>query len=306
MPANRKGAASNQTRQALNEIEQRIKDAQKKSRALLKKAGTDVRAVRHDVAALKKVGLVSKRVDVRKYLPTRYMLKKIERNRDVLSGESIAVRASKSIRDKYVSKGIYEQRGSVLVVPREYANQRTRISRGLVEISRPLRIGEEIRLVLPFKATDMEGVAHKLKDDPTLDGMKRGDELFGFRLYGHNMNTIGFPSADELADYILTHYSHLFSGKSGREGVKHFELFRFKSGNSQLSMRPESERIYTPRKHQEHRRGDRDHVVKQRRKRDAARKAKIRENETAEQRSKRLASQKLRSARNRQREFEGD
>lgn len=306
MPRVKKGAGRRRASQGLKDVKTTIADAKKRARELLKKAGRDVRSVRHDVSELKKSGLVAKRVNVRSYLPSKYMLRKIEQNRDVLSGEMIAVRAPKTVRQKYTSKGIFEQRGSTLIIPREYANQRTRINRGLVEISRELRMGEEIRLVLPFKAADMEGIARKLiAVDPSLNGMKRADELFGFRLFGHNMNTIGFPDVEEFANYILTHYAHLFSGKNGRESVKHFEVFRFKSRNSQLSESEESGRIYTPRKSKKER-GGKDFVFRKRLERDAARKRKQRERETQPQRKKRIEEQRIRQAHLRQRKWEDE
>lgn len=302
MPRTKKGAGKGSSSQGEIDPKAAIAAAKKKARELLKKAGRDVREVRHDVAALKKHGLVSKRLNVRSYLPSKYMLKKIERNRDVLSGQMVAVRAPKKVREKYTHKGIFEQRGSTLIVPREYANQRTRITRGLVEISRELRMGEEVRLVLPFKATDMEGIAKNLLSDPTLNGMKRPDELFGFRLFGHNMNTIGFPDVEEFANYILTNYAHLFSGKNGREGVKHFEMFRFKSRDSQLTETPEEGRIYSPRPRRKAM--EKDFIIRKRLERDARRKAKQRERENPEQRKKRLDEQRRRQARLRQRKWE--
>jgi hypothetical protein len=300
MARTRKGAGARSKSQAEKSQSSEIKRLNKRARDLLSKAGKSVKDVRHEVSLLKRAGIVASRINARSYVPTRYMLRKLEDNRDILSGEVIAVKAPKSVRQKYREKGIYEERGNALIVPREYANQRTRIQRGLVEISRSLRMGEEVRLVLPFKATDMETVAHKLMDDPTLDGMKREDELFGFRLFGHNMNTIGFPSSEDMANYILTHYAHLFSGKSGREGVKHFELFRFKANDSQLSEPPESGKRYTPRKHPNR---ERDFFVNKRLQRDAARKAKQREKETPEDRQRRLDEQRERSRRNRQEKF---
>jgi hypothetical protein len=305
MSRTKKGADKGLTSQGAKDAKASIRAAKKRARELLKKAGRDVKSVRHDVAELKKVGLVSKRVDVRSYLPSRYMLRKIEANRDVLAGKMIAVKAPKTVRERYTKKGIFEQRGSTLIVPREYSNQKTRITRGLVELSRELRMGEETRLILPFKAADMEGIARGLLADPSLNGMKRPDELFGFRLFGHNMNTIGFPDVEEFANYILTNYAHLFSGKNGREGVKHFELFRFKSRNSQMKESPEEGRKYTPRPP---RKGGpkRDFVIRKRLERDAARKAKARERETPEQRKKRLEEQRRRQANLRQRKWEDD
>jgi len=303
MPRKSKGADAARVSQDVNDTRDLIKAHKKRAKELLRKAGLDIRAVRHDVSALKKVGLVSKRVNAQSYIPTKYMLKKIERNRDVLSGDVIAIAAPKKVREKYTSKGIFEQRGSTLIVPREYKQQKTHITRGLVEISRELKQGEEIRLILPFKATDMENVANRLLADPTLDGMKRPDELFGFRLFGHNMNTFGFPNVQEFADYILTHYAHLFSGKSGREGVKHFEMFRFKSNRSTMNESDENKRIYSPRKVNAKGRNSYDHISEQRKRRDAARKAKAREKESQEERQKRLDYQRRYQAIKKRNEF---
>lgn len=291
--------------QGVKDVQTTISDAKKKARELLKKAGRDVRSVRHEVSELKKAGLVSKRLDVRSYQPSRYMLNKIEKNRDVLRGEMVAVHAPKKVREKYTSKGVFEQRGSSLIVPREYKNQKTRITRGLVEISRELPLGSEARLYLPFKTTDMEALAHKLKDDPSLEGMKRPDEQFGFRLFGHNMATFGFASAEELADYILVHYQHLFSGKDGREGVKHFQLVRFKAKDSRMKPGPEDEEIYTARRRKA-RKPVKDFIIRKRMDRDAARKRKLREKETPAERAKRLDDQRRRQARLRQRNWENE
>lgn len=290
--------------QGSKDVQQQIKDAKKKARELLKKAGKDVKTVRHEVSQLKKAGLVSKRLDVRSYQPSKYMLNKIAKNADVLRGDMIAVRAPKKVREKYTSKGLFEQRGSSLIVPREYKNQRTRVTRGLIEISRALPMGSEARLYLPFKSTDMEALAHRLKSDPTLEGMKRPDEQFGFRLFGHNMATYGFADAEELANYILLHYAHLFSGKDGREGVKHFQLVRFKSKDSRMQPGPEDQEIYSTRR--KTRKPVKDFIIRKRMDRDAARKRKAREKENPAQRAKRLAEQRLRQAQLRQRKFEDE
>jgi hypothetical protein len=303
MPRTRKGAGKGVSRQGVKSVEIDVKAARRQARELLKKAGKNLREFRKEVSELKKVGVLSPRVKASKQRPTRYMLGRLKRFADVIRGEVIPVPAAPEIRHRYRDKGVFEERGRFIMVPKESAGQTAQISRGMVEIVRPLKWGEERRIILPFKATDMEGVAHRLMDDPTLDGMKGSTELFGFRLFGHNMNTIGFPDAKELAQYILTNYAHLFSGKSGREAVKHFVLFRFKARNSQLSETDEADRIYTPRKGKpKDERGERDWMVKKRRERDAARKRKARDNETPEQTEKRRRYQRQ----YKQRKFEED
>ena len=294
----RKGAQSQGVKSAQSEV----KRINKKVAKLLANADKDIKQVRREVSALKKAGLVSPKIDARSYVPSRYMLEKLRKNADVIEGKVSVVKAPKNVRRKYAEKGIFEERGGALIIPKEYEKQRTRISRGMVEISRELKQGEERRVILPFQATDMEGVAERLRNDPTLDGLKEPDELFGFRLFGHNMNTIGFPSAEDLADYILTHYAHLFSGQNGRVAVKNFELLKFKAKDSQLSEAPEGGKIWTPRK----KRYQNEWSQARKRERDRLRKEKARAKETPEQRQKRLDKQRIRSAQNRQRKFFDD
>lgn len=300
MPSSKKRGGSSAQSQPALDARAIAKAARERAQKLVKNSGKDIRQIRGEVSKLKKAGIVSPRIDARTYQPSRYMLSKLKANADIIAGEAIAVKAPANIRKKYVEKGLFEQRGGALIVPREAANQRARIKRGLVETTRPLQYGEEIKLILPFKATDMEGVANRLKSDPTLDGLKNPDELFGFRLFGHNMATIGFPDADELADYILTRYHHLFSGKNGQAAVRQFVLFRFKSRDSALSDAPQSGKVYSPRRKRQENQWSYDRKLS----RDAARKKKAREKETPEERKNRLDKQRIRSAQNRQRKFD--
>lgn len=305
MPRTRNGAGKGRQGQDVKAINKDVAVLRKQAREMLRKSGKNLREFRKEVSALKKAGVVSARVTASKQEPTRYMRSKVKRFADVLRGDVVAVRAPRDVRLKYKSKGVFEERGSFLIVPRESANQTTRISRGLIEVVHQLKMGEKTRVILPFHATDMEGVAHRLKEDPTLDGLKRPNELFGFRLFGHNMDTIGFPDADSLANYILERYGHLFSGKAGREGVKHFELFRFRSRRSQLPEPPREGRIYAPRGKKRPEK-ERDWFANKRREKDALRKFNARKRETRAQRQARLDYQRNYAAQKRQRDFEGD
>jgi hypothetical protein len=264
------------------------------TKALLAKAGRSIREVRHDVSILKQAGIVSKRINAASYRPTKYILNKIKKNADILRGEVVAVKAPKAVRDLYSEKGVFEQRGSVLIVPKESAKQKTRIARGLVEVQRPLGNGEETRVILPYKLTDMAALATRLETDPTLDGLKRPDDLFGFRLYGHNMQTFGFPDAQELGEYIKHRYAHLFKAQAGRNAIKHFILFRFRSDRSTMNESDLPKTLHPKRP-----RPIDGYLRELKRDKDKKKKARARAKETPETRDKRLAEQRLRSARNR-------
>jgi hypothetical protein len=279
-----------------SDINQQIKAAKAKAKALLAKANTDIKSVRKDVAALKKAGIVSKRVDVRRYQPTRYMLNKIKQNADILKGEAIAVKAAPEIRKKYREAGTFETRGATIIVPKDRANQTAKISRGLVETRTRLKNGEERKIILPFKGKDLKDIAERLAVDESLGGLKDPLELFGARIFGHNIaGGFGFPDADELGNYILRNYNHLFAGKNKQAALQNFELVRFVADDSMMQ---ESKGVIDDEYRKRNKQGN-QWAIDRRKERDALRKAALRKKETDEQRANRLAAQRERSARNR-------
>lgn len=274
--------------------------------------GQELKAFRSQVAKLKSKGIVSKRVDARKQEATRYMRAKVRSFSDVLEGRAIAVKAPKDIRQKYVDAGVFASRGSHLIVPKEDARSRARIKKGrdLIEITTPLRWGEEHEIVLPFKATDMMDLANKVANNANFDDLKRPDEQFAFRLYGHNSRK-AFVNGQEFADHVLRNYQHLFSGKKGQQAIRHLSVIRFKGYADEVpEPNPDSPYYETPTTNtrrkidKKGRNSGRDTYQNQRRKKDANRKSKARAAESPSQRSKRLADQRQRSARNRQRKFD--
>jgi len=286
-----------------DEINAQIKAARAKAKALMKKANTDIRAVRSQVSALKKAGIVSKRIDARTYNPSAYMLRKIKQNKDVLSGEAIAVKAAKDIREKYRSAGTFEIRGSVIIVPKDRANQTAKIRRGLVETRTRLKNGEERKVILPFRGKDLQDIAERLKEDESLDGLKDPLELFGARLFGHNLSGgFGFPDSFELGKYILQNYNHLFSGKNAQAALRNFELVRFVADDSM--MQEKGGGIVDDEFRRRNKQGN-QWAINRRKERDAMRKAIRREKESDQQRQKRLDEQKERSRRNREQNKKG-
>lgn len=283
-----------------SDINQQIRAAKARAKKLLANAGKDIRTVRREVSALKKAGIVSKRIDARTYQPSKYMLKKIAANKDILSGEAIAVKASKEIREKYVSAGVFETRGGAVIVPKDRANQRARIKRGLIETKTKLKNGEEQKIILPFKANSLQDIAEKLRDDPSLDGLKDPNELWGARLFGHNIASgFGFPDGDELANYILEHYQRFFSGKNKQAALRNFELVRFYADDSTMPESDPSRRIVDDEYRRRNKQGN-QWANDRRKKRKALQKKLRRERETPEQREKRLSEQRERSRRNRE------
>lgn len=287
------------------DINSQVKAAKAKAKALLKSANKDIRTVRREVAALKKAGIVSSRIDARTYQPSRYMLQKIKRNADIISGEAIAVKAPKDIRDNYRSAGTFETRGASIIVPKDRANQTASIKRGFVETITRLRNGEERKIILPFKGKDLKDIAERLASDESLGGLKDPLELFGARIFGHNIaGGFGFPDADELGNYILRNYNHLFTGQNAKAALRNFELVRFVADDSTMQEGDSSKKLVDDEYRRRNKQGN-EWSIKRRKERDALRKAKLREKETPEKRQQRLAAQAERSRRNRERNKKG-
>lgn len=258
---------------------------------------------RHEAAALKKAGVLSDKVNARANI-SRATRTKINKFRDVLEGRTTVVRAAPDVRKKY--EGVLEARGPFLTIPAERKKERAQIKRGVVEVSRLMEardgvpIGEEREVILPFKLTDMPALVERLQTDETLDGLKRFDEFFAFRLDGWASRQ-PFVSAEEMGDYISRNYAHLFKPGSAKKAVKYLTFLRFKSYDAG-ERRPEGEHSYKlkmPKK------GKAKTWQEERRREGAARRqAAYRERQTETERAKRLEEQRRRTARNTQRKFE--
>ena len=266
---------------------------------------------RHEASELKRLGVLTKRVNAHKNI-THATRTKINKFRDVLEGKASAVRAPLDIRRKY--EGILEARGGVLVVPKEREKERVKIARGLVEIERPLPLGpqglsygSETEVILPFKPKDMRDLVNRLRDDPTLDNLKQPGELFAFRLDGWASKSV-FVDAREMGDYIFARYQHLFKAGSSKQALKYLAFVRYRGpvGFGKKTIRDESGGENEMKMYKKGDRRNRSHpiLVERKRAKDAARKAEARRQETPEVKAQRLATQKLRSAQNRQRKFE--
>jgi len=259
---------------------------------------------RSKVAKLKKKHVVSKRVDARSQRATKYMLAKVRKFEDVLSGNAIAVKATKKVREKYTEAGIFPERGSFLIVPSEMKGQRAKIKKGrdLVEITTPLKWGEEREIVLPFKPVNMIDLANKIAADPNFDGLKKADEQFAFRLFGHN-SIQSFPDAAHFSDYVRVRYQHLFQGRTGQQAIRHLSVIRFKNYADTWDQGEEGDKIFSKRRrvdatgrNSNRTSGRRDTFLEQRRVAAAARKKKLRAQESESDRTKRLADNRARAS----------
>jgi hypothetical protein len=163
---------------------------------------------REEAAKLKAKGVLSARVNARKNI-SRHTRTKINKYRDVLEGRAIPVRVSKPIRQRYAEKGMLgdpdflTERGPFIMVPSPYKNMKAQLEKGdQIRVTRHLKNGQEEYVIFPYTPSDLPGIAERLMSDPTLDGMKYEDELFSFRLNGHNARE-SFITAEEMGEYLL-------------------------------------------------------------------------------------------------------
>ena len=123
--------------------------------------GSQLKNFRRQVARLKSMGLVSKRVDARKQKSTRYMRDQVEKRfKDVLSGKAVAVKLPKrTIAETF--EGTFDRKGKRVIVPIEQGakrpryNPKTNVISGNVELN-----GKKFKRIYSKLNAD---TAHKLK-----------------------------------------------------------------------------------------------------------------------------------------------
>lgn len=216
----------------------------KGKKSLLEKKGLTRREYARQLAALKKAGVVSKRIDARSHTPTRYMLNKIRKYKDVSSGHAFTVPVKKvpeNIRAQYKERGVIEERDKFFIVPKTQANQRAQIVKGHIALYHPLSNGEHRVIFLPFKPEQMSELISLLRDSESeLNQMKEKNEYFGFQLYGNN-SLVGLPTAGELATYLQDRYAHILNNAKWNKNAMqdlNFVLMRFKNTVGRPTIEP--------------------------------------------------------------------
>lgn len=310
----------------------------KSKRRRKKYTGQGLKDYRHNLAILKKAGIVSKKTDARSQKVTRHYVRKINQYRGVLEGREIAVKAKPEIREKY--KDVFKTINSHVLVPKEFPNQTAKVRRPkgggseLIVKSHPPREvgvigqpGEKRRtrgweeVMLPFQPQTMPQLVEGIREHPEMEGWLGGDEMWGFQLYGHSSRK-GFPDLDEtqdgMRDYINTKYRHLFDPRYTEQAVSHFHLIKYWPPTGEPPPTPLDMRIYNnnkplhrPKRRSRYRPEGReqssweafmDNVPREK---DKSRKRALRASETAEQKAARLAKHQAYKKRKRSEKKDG-
>jgi hypothetical protein len=151
-----------------------LKEAQKAANAQL-------RAFRHDVAQLKKKGLLDKAYDARKVKPTRYLKTQLKRFADVLSGEAQPVKVSKEKAAKYAAQG-YKVKAGRVVVPKA-KNEKVYAAKEGFRIKTTTKTGSITRIDTGLHLSNLQEWEKALR---STDFKLKKDERIAFQLYGNN------------------------------------------------------------------------------------------------------------------------
>lgn len=178
--------------------------------------GAELKAFRHKVSQLKKLGGVSNRVDARKQQPTRYMRKKVEKLAPVLSGEAVLVQRKKLRPDILADyERTHQRAGRMVLIPKDKA-EKLHVRKGMPEFDRVLASNEkrhvvQRRIPLPIDIQNVDDFIDDLRNNPERWAKKRGGYppwLFAFKIHGGKSRQL-FVEPEMLAD-DLEKYAEIF------------------------------------------------------------------------------------------------
>lgn len=173
----------------------------------------DLRAFRSQVAALKKKGLVSKRVDARSQKPTRYMREKVKKLEPVLSGQMVGIKLKPDVLKQYRDAGGFQIVNKRLVLPKDQS-EIPGIRRGLPVLRRPLGKGALERIPLPFGTKNIYDLIKDMRENPAKwNALKEPEpkEYFSFKLY-RNFSREAFGDVEFMADALERYDPSVFEG----------------------------------------------------------------------------------------------
>lgn len=182
-------------------------------------APTDIRKFRHNIAALKKRGLITG-VDARSVKPTKRLTNLIDRFDDVLSGKATPVKLSKSETANMKAAGYETYKGKV-IFPHS-ANEKVGVSHGHAKLRQPSGV-EQVTIPVPYHKLDTY-LRDLKKNDKAIDAMKKRDEYFAFRFYGHQSNAI-YRNIDLLID-DLERYEAIEEARQSGKAKDMNEVYR--------------------------------------------------------------------------------
>lgn len=300
----KKDAASKAVRQA----EKSARAIRSRSKAILRRAELDVKSYKHQLSVLKQQGIISKRIQPRSHIPTRYMVNKLKKFKGVALGHELAVPVSKLSAHRarqYTEKGLASRVERFLIVPKTAVRQKADIYKDHIRTTTELQRGQEEVIKFPARLEDMYDVVNWLAENEQMINELKGPRgQLGFQLAGHNSRD-GLANVRDLISYLQKYdgsnpreRGNIFNGSS-KQLVKEFVLIKFRPGRG--SNTPEMEPYYGVKRYSKGRekdRKDKRRGEEYRREKAAQRKANQRALEDKEAYETRIAKQRQRDRAN--------
>ena len=195
------------------------------------KSGIPLKEYRNDLAKLKKAGLVDKSLNVRSAKPTPALTRKINKYKDVVSGDAKVYTVSKSQASKLKATG-QTVVGNKLVLRAEPGTT-AEYKKGLIHI-KPIGDQGFERIVFPVPFKNLRQWLRDAKKDPSLQNLKLPGDRFAFRYFGNNSYDT-FSDIDLLIEKLERYENTEESLEEGseeaqREVYRNIEIVRVKRG----------------------------------------------------------------------------
>lgn len=197
---------------------------------MARRSKIDIRVFRKQVAALKKAGIVTN-VDVRKAIPSQIksgstLLELTKKYKKVIDGTQAAVKLSpdqtkahKAVGDKVIKSTTGQK---LVLIDKDITQKVTADRKGVVKIESPNGI-EYVQVPVEYK--DLPQYLRKIiRDTDEIDRMKKNDEWFAFRFYGHKSRTV-FRNIDLLIKY-LRKYEDVAQALRGKNAKAQREIYK--------------------------------------------------------------------------------
>jgi len=197
------------------------------------RSGADpgIKKFRHDVAILKRKGLISKSYDARSVNPTKYLKSQIKQWSEVIEGRATTVKVSKDNEKFYRQNGFDTKMGRV-VVPIQ-PNQKVTATRGNFRLTTVGKSGSISSRNLTIEATSIPEWLEKLRANKV---QFADDEVLAFQYFGNSSRQFfsgnGKTRQQQLADFIERYPSMIEAAKKGGDAeaklIKSIHLYKIK------------------------------------------------------------------------------
>jgi len=167
-------------------------------------ARAELKQFRHDVAILKKKGILDKTIyDARKVNPTRYLKDQIKRFANVISGEAAPVKVKRSKLSEYIEQG-YTVKSGRAIVPK-LKNETVRVSKAGFSFKASGVGGSITRYPLKFNPNDPNGWEDQIRK---YGGRLGPDDRLAYQYFGNNSHgTYGKRNIEKMIDVLRSYPS---------------------------------------------------------------------------------------------------